>query len=329
MTRPNHASYRPPRRRPYRPDPVRERRYTRAVAIVSILALIVGAAGTWAIATNTFGAGDRFESLVARVDRFIAGPVPDRPAPSTILVTEPPATPTPAPTAAPSGSLEPGASATAAPTPTPAPVREAVDVDIVRDPDAVFNSQVEKDWCSPAGVQMVLAQLGLLGTSDAEQRDIAGRVREWESLSDSRNGRWGPAAMALALDAYGAPGYEIRAFEGRKAALRDAARAIMETGAPVILLTWKGAHTWVMTGFRADADPTVFRDAQVSGAYILDPWYPRVSSIWGASDGPGVFQDDDEMIRNFLPWQRPEGAYPDRDGLFITLVPTIPVTTAG
>jgi hypothetical protein len=80
-----------------------------------------------------------------------------------------------------------------------------------------------------------------------------------------------------------------------------------------------------MTGFRADADPTLFDDAQVSGAYILDPWYPRVSSIWGKSDGPGVFQDEDEMIRNFLPWQRPEGRYPDRDGLFIIVAPTIPV----
>lgn len=325
MSEPHHISYHPPRRRPYRPDPVRERRYTRLVAAACVVALIVAGLGVTAIASNAAGAGDRFESIVARVDRLIAGPVPDRPAPSTILVTEPPATATPAPTPAPSGSPDPGASATPGPTATPAPVREPQDLTIAEDPDAVFNSQVDKDWCAPAGVQMVLAQLGLMGTSDDEQREIAGRVREWESLADSRNGRWGPAAMALALDAYGAPGYEIRAFEGRKAALRDAARAIVQTGAPVILLTWKGAHTWVMTGFRADADPTVFRDAQVSGAYILDPWYPRVSSIWGASDGPGVFQDQAEMTRNFLPWKRPEGAYPDRDGLFIIVAPTIPV----
>lgn len=317
-------TYRPPRRRPYRPDPVRERRYTRLVALISVVVIVGAAAGTWAIATDTFGAGERFQSLVDRVDRFIAGPVPDRPAPSTILVTEPPATE--APTPAPTGSSEPGASATPEPSPTPAPVREAIDVSITDDPDAVFNSQVTKDWCTPAGLQMVLAQLGQMGTTDDEQRALAGRVREWESYADSHNGKWGPAAMALALEAYGAPGYEIRAFEGRKAALRDAAKAIMETGAPVILLTWRGAHTWVMTGFRADADPTVFRDAQVSGAYILDPWYPRVSSIWGASDGPGVFQDEAEMVRNFLPWKRPEGAYADRDGLFITVVPTIPVT---
>jgi hypothetical protein len=32
------------------------------------------------------------------------------------------------------------------------------------------------------------------------------------------------------------------------------------------------------------------------------------------------------MERNFLQWQRPEGAYPDRDGRYIVLAPTIPVS---
>jgi hypothetical protein len=78
-----------------------------------------------------------------------------------------------------------------------------------------------------------------------------------------------------------------------------------------------------MSGFKANADPASFADAVVSGAYILDPWYPSVSSIWGPSDPPGAFQDNAEMIRNFLPWKRPEGAYPDRDGRFIVLIPTV------
>ena len=98
----------------------------------------------------------------------------------------------------------------------------------------------------------------------------------------------------------------------------------MKTGAPVILLAWRGAHAWVMSGFRATADPTIWKDAKVTGAYILDPWFPRISSIWGPSDGPGVFQDEGEMVRNYLPWQRPEGAYPNRDGKFIAVVPTRP-----
>jgi hypothetical protein len=53
-----------------------------------------------------------------------------------------------------------------------------------------------------------------------------------------------------------------------------------------------------------------------------------VSSIWGASDPPGTFQNLAEMKRNFLPWKRPEGKYPDRDGKFIVLVPTLPAPNA-
>ena len=76
------------------------------------------------------------------------------------------------------------------------------------------------------------------------------------------------------------------------------------------------------------ADPRQFPDAVIEGTYILDPWYPDNSSIWGQSDPPGTFQDLAEMKRNFLPWKRPEGAYPDRDGKWIVLVPTQPAPNA-
>lgn len=301
----------------------RRRRVVVGVVLVVLLGLSLGVA---AIATDTLGVGQRWESVLARVDRFLAGPVPDRPTPGTVRVTDPPATeppPTPVPA---TGSPDPGATPAPTPEPTPAPVREAVDIRVTDDPEAFFASEIHKDWCSPAGVQMVLALHGLVDTSDRVQNEIAGRVREWEARSDSLNGKWGPSAMALALDAYGAPGYEVRAFESRQGALRDSARAIQATGAPVILLTWRGAHTWVMTGFRADADPTIFRDAHIKGTYILDPWYPRISSLWGPSDPAGAFQNEAEMERNFLKWRRPEGRYPERDGLYITVAPTIAIT---
>ena len=78
-----------------------------------------------------------------------------------------------------------------------------------------------------------------------------------------------------------------------------------------------------MTGFKADADPRTFDDAKILGAYIDDVWFPRISSIWGPSDPPGTFQNSSEMIRNYLPWKRPEGHYPGRDGRFIAVLPTV------
>lgn len=204
-------------------------------------------------------------------------------------------------------------------------MRKRVDVQLDLDPSAVFASQVDKDWCAVAGTQTVLAALSLADNSKRFQERLAGRIGEWESWRDSHNGGWGPSAIALALDAYGADDYEVRAYESRGDALRGAAASLSETGKPVVLIAWRGAHTWIMTGYRADADPLVFPDANVTGTYVYDPWYPRVSSIWGPSDPPGTFQDAAEMKRNYLPWKRPEGKYPDRDGRFLVVAPTTPL----
>ena len=68
----------------------------RSVRRMASLALLAGvAAGIFAISTDALGAGHLFERVVARVDRFIAGPVPDRPTDGTVLVTAAPATPEP------------------------------------------------------------------------------------------------------------------------------------------------------------------------------------------------------------------------------------------
>jgi hypothetical protein len=296
--------------------------------LAALAFIFLFAAGFFVVQANVLGMGDRLDRLAARIETFI-DPPPDRPTIPTVVVTaEPSASPTPEVTLAPSAS----------PTPSPTPMpRVAVDVDLVEDHDAVFTSQISDKDCAVAGTQMVLTILGLGQAGNAFQTEIHDRIGEWESLDDSLNGGWGPAAVAEALADYGATGYQIRAYDTYTAALRDSAIAIIEMDKPVVMFPWWGAHTWVMTGFRADADPTHFDDAQISGAYILDPWYPRVSSIWGASDAPGNFEDRVELERNWPAfqgppgyeqigpgWTRPEGAYPDRDGRFVVLIPTTP-----
>ena len=124
-----------------------------------------------------------------------------------------------------------------------------------------------------------------------------------ESWDDRHNGGWGPAAISLALSAYGVKGYEVRAYESRVDAMHDAAIALTETHKPVVLLPWWGAHTWIMTGYRADADPTIFANARVSGLYILDPWYPRVSASGGHRIRPANFRDsgDEAELHRLVP----------------------------
>jgi hypothetical protein len=233
----------------------------------------------------------------------------------------PSATPAGSPATAPSPSADVAASPE--PTATPRPERKPVNVKIERRPAAAFVSEQEKTWCAAAAVQMALNVIGPdVDTSRRRQVRVLELLREATTRRDSRNGGAGPLGMVATLERLGDVDYALHAYDTRAEALQASAKAIKRTGHPAILLAWRGAHAWVMTGFRADADPTVFRNAKVTGAYILDPWYPRVSSIWGPSDGPGVFQDAAEMRRNYLPWRRPEGHYPGRDGKFLAIVPT-------
>ena len=302
------------------------------IALAALALLLIFATGFTVVRANVLGMGDRFDRLAARIENFIDPPPARSTLPTVVVTPAPSASPTPEPTAQP--TEEPSASPSPSPTPL---VRQAVDVELVDDPATVFASQLTEKDCAVAGTQMVLAILGLGDTTQAFQQQIKDRIGEWEALSDSLNGGWGPAAVGLALADYGAIGYEVRAYDTYADALRDSAIAISTHDKPVVMFPWWGAHTWVMYGYRADADPTLFDDAAITGAYILDPWYPRVSSIWGASDPPGNFEDLAELERNWPAyqgppgyesigpgWTRPEGAYPDRDGRFIVLMPTTP-----
>ncbi|MBW3613585.1 MAG: hypothetical protein KY392_06980 [Chloroflexi bacterium] len=310
------------------------------VAAIALVLLFV--TGFAVVEANVLNMAERWDRWSARVG-MVVNPPPDRSTLPTVVVTaapSPSATPTPAPTPEPTTSLSATPAATAAQAATAAPtpiVRQPVDMTLVNDHRAVFASQLTDKDCAVAATQMVLAILGLGDTSEAFQQEIKGRIGEWESRQDSLNGGWGPAAVGKALAAYGEPDYEIRAFESYVDALRASAVAITELGKPVVMFPWWGAHTWVMTGYRADADPTRFPDAEITGAYVLDPWYPRVSSIWGPSDTPGNFEDRSELERNWPAfqgppgyesigpgWTRPEGPYPDRDGRFVVLLPTTP-----
>jgi hypothetical protein len=315
--------------------PLYRRRSRRGLVLRAILVLVLvgGLLGVAAVSTNAFGIGTRFEHFVARV-ALIINPPPDRPTAPTVEVpvtrTDPPDDESFPPIVEESASPLPVANASPGAKPTPtAPVRRPVNVNLLANPRKYFVSELQNDLCAPAGVQTVLAILHLAGTSDPFQHKLESRIDEWESYRDSHNGGWGPGAMVKSLDAYDAHGYEIRAYGSRADAMFDAAVAISTYHKPVILLAWRGAHTWVMTGYRADADPRVFNNAQIAGTYIMDPWYPRISSIWGPSDPPGTFQDRSEMRRNYLPWNRPEGSYPDRDGRFIAVLPTTPLKSGG
>jgi len=246
--------------------------------------------------------------------------VPASPTPAATIAAIPEPTPVPTPVATP------------APTPVPSPSRAPSTgpfaIDVYR--KGVFVSEETKISCASAAIQIVVNLVGpRIDTSVAFQRRITSLAADFTTRDDSRNGNWGPAGMAAAITELSGVPYELRIAPSRAAALRLAAAAIRSSGRPVVLLVWRGAHAWVMSGFSATRDPRETASFTVTAARILDPWFPRVSSIWGPSAPPDASHSPADLVRNYLAWKRPEGPYPGRDGRFLLLVPSPDPVTQG
>jgi hypothetical protein len=246
--------------------------------------------------------------------------------PGAIAVVPASSAPSPSASVAPSvpASIAPSPSPTTAPTAYPSalpaakPVRSGpFEMDLYHKGD--FVSQTTKEHCVSAAMQIMLniAVKGQDGTART-QADLARLARE---LSASPTNATEPLGWALGLRRRGAGHYKVMVAPTRGAALRRAVRAIRATGRPVGLLVWRGAHSWVLHGFTATADPATSSDFRITGLWISDPWYPRISSIWGPSRAPDQLVKPERMGEDYLRWRRPTGRYPGMDGRFVLVVP--------
>jgi hypothetical protein len=186
-----------------------------------------------------------------------------------------------------------------------------------------FVSQVRADWCVPAAVQSML-NLIVRGRSPVgavpSQRQLDRLAR---SLSSDRLVGPGsePEGWAGALNELGLGPYVVVSVRTRDAAIAAAARAMALTRRPVGLLMWRGAHAWVMSGFEATANPATSDDFVVTSVSILDPWYPRSSSIWGPGRPPDSRIAVSRLAGDFLPWRRPAVRYTEKDGQYVLVLP--------
>jgi hypothetical protein len=109
--------------------------------------------------------------------------------------------------------------------------------------------------------------------------------------------------------------------ESRAEALRIAARQMRLTRKPVGLLVWRGAHAWVMSGFKATADPAYTDDFEVTAVWVEDPWAGRVSRRWGPGLEAHTLVSSTALKADFVKWQsryRPEYG---SDGAFVIVAP--------
>lgn len=274
-----------------------------AIAVAAVLAVgSIVAVAALAASTEPTGA-------VAAATGVPATPV-RTPRPSSAAAAAPVVRATPSPTPTPNPTPAP----TPTPASTPAPV---LAMNLYAEGD--FVSQATKDQCVSAAMQIMLNVIGdepdVTAATQAQIADLA------KALSEARDDGTEPLGWARGLEELGGGGYEVHVAATRGQAIERAVRAIRATGRPAGLLVWRGAHSWVLHGWEATGDPAAAAPMTVTHLWVSDPWYPRVSSIWGESRGPNARITPDQLAEDFLPWRRPTGRYPGMDGAYVIVLP--------
>ena len=193
-------------------------------------------------------------------------------------------------------------------------------MDLYRKNDAV--TEATKWYCVPAAM---LTMINIMSRGRrALPRRTEGALPARAAALDRRRS-WArvqsPSAGRAGLEQLGFGGFEVGVFATRRQAVQAAARAIRLTGRPAGLLVWRGAHSWVMSGFQATADPAVTDDFTVTGVNIEDVWYPYVSSIWAPPGRRTRWCRSASLKADYLKWRRPTRRYPGMDGRFVTILP--------
>ncbi len=166
-----------------------------------------------------------------------------------------------------------------------------------------FVAQTNLVQCVGASIQMMMNMVAPTNDRSAStQRRVFKLAKAYSDRVSPRPGRKGASVRgwAMALDELGYGPYRVMGYDTLPAAIHAAARAIRVTGRPVGLLMWHGRHAWVMSGFRASADPLATDTFTVMRVTVLDPLYPRASPTWGASPAPGTELSLAALGRDFV-----------------------------
>ncbi len=232
-------------------------------------------------------------------------------APPTAVAPTPTASLASAPT-----SSEATASPTATPAPTATPKLKPFSMDLYEKGD--FVGEYVDTWCVPAAMQTSINIMSQgADTSKAFQTKLYNLAY---SLEPGNTGGADALGWPEGLTKLGYGNYELDVRGSLNAAVITVVKAIRATNRPAGLVVWYGWHSWVVSGFKATADPALTNDFTVTGLYIEDVWYNRLSSIWGYSNPPDTFVKTSDLDIDYKPyheWTKD----PTRDGKFLFVLP--------
>ncbi len=290
---------------------VRRRLVQGAVGVAAVSVLAAGAVATGqALNSSTLVAAP---AVTPRADELllashVAPTLPATAGPSPIATLVAAGVTSPSPGATPSP--------TASPTLTPSPTLGPFSMDLYEKGD--FVGEYVDTWCVPAAMQTSINIMSAgADTTKAFQTQLYNLAY---SLEPGNTGGADALAWPEGLTKLGYGNFALDVRGSINAAAYTVAKAIRATNRPAGLIVWYGWHSWVVSGFKATADPALTKDFTVTGLYIEDVWYNRLSSIWGYSNPPDTFVKTSDLSIDYKPY-REWTKDPVRDGKFVFVLP--------
>ena len=191
--------------------------------------------------------------------------------------------------------------ATTAATPAHALSPWSGGVDLYR--PGTFTTQKSWLWCTAAGVQIV--------------RNIVDHQRDHSATSQRRYFSWmrernrydlplsagvDPAGWTAGLRHFVDGRYRLVVNRTFDDALRSAVTRLRQTNLPVAITVSHGNHGWILTGFRATADPATTASFRVTSVRVVGPLY-GLQSKNGYDMAPNTRLTPTQLRRFFTPWK--------------------------
>ena len=169
--------------------------------------------------------------------------------------------------------------------------------------NGTFTTQKSWLWCTAAGVQIVRNIVDRkTDHTTAGQRRYFTWMRDRNRYDLPLSAGVDPAGWTAGLRHFVDDRYRLVSSRTFDSALRSAVTRLRLTNLPVALTVSHGNHGWILTGFRATADPAKTASFTVTSVRVTGPLY-GLQSKNGYDMAPNTKLTTAQLKRFFTPWK--------------------------
>ena len=172
--------------------------------------------------------------------------------------------------------------------------------------EGTFSTQRTWRWCTAAVLQIIRnIERGEADRSRKRQQRYFSYMRAHDRYAIPLADGVDPAGWAAGCASGSTPATGWSAKDSFAGALRAAVTSLRTTDLPVAIAVARGMHAWVLTGFRATADPATTSHFKVRSVRVVGPLWGLQSRAYGYDMKPDKRLTRDQLKRFFTAWHYP------------------------